>query len=593
MKDSEAKSHPVAVRQTIFEPTVFGRYRLIDQVSQGGMCGIFLAKTMSVGGFQKPLIIKKLLPDYSTRPRYVKRFINEAKTLSRLNHSNIVQILDMGVISGEYYIALEYIEGRNVAHVLSKAMKTGGPPSLEFVLHVVLEVAKGLAYAHRKKAPGGESLMLVHQDVNSFNVMVSYEAEVKIIDFGIAQVFLGKAQDGLPVAGKLLYFSPEQLQKKPVDRRVDIYGTGVLLYEMLVGKRLIQHQATVSQTVKTILEMDVAQKVNSNDSIRPELKPILIKSMALNPGDRYSWMEELIEDLRKVVKKCSLDLDPVFLSAYMREQFQREILLDRRRMRKLLVDDRSRILVEARSSNEAREPRADESDAHVVKRLREQSWPFNRDTPPPYDHLEHGLRSVCFRAGQIIYRPNDPATEVYVIRAGRIRLFLKAGTIKQTLAVLREGDFFGETAILNDKYRPSWALAEENCEVVCLEKQAFAGLLGEELSSAIINNLVEKLRDATSLFEGTLFADNLARLIYALVFLQRRSSRTNGGDIDLAELRELFHLENESQVRKYLRKLEDLDVLKARETSVQIHNPDKLENILSILSGRGRLTLKL
>jgi serine/threonine protein kinase len=114
---------------------------------------------------------------------------------------------------------------------------------------------------------------LVHQDVNSFNVMVSYEAEVKIIDFGIAQVFLGKAQDGLPVAGKLLYFSPEQLQKKPVDRRVDIYGTGVLLYELLVGQRLIQHQATVSQTVKTILEIDVAQKVRvdgGTDSRPPE-----------------------------------------------------------------------------------------------------------------------------------------------------------------------------------------------------------------------------------------------------------------------------------------------------------------------------------
>ncbi|MBI4965828.1 MAG: protein kinase [Desulfomonile tiedjei] len=594
MTDPKTKglSSPMA-RQAIFEPRMFGRYCLIDQISQGGMCGIFLAKTMSVGGFQKPLIIKKLLPEYSTRPRYVKRFVNEARTLARLSHSNIAQIIDMGVINGEYYIALEYIEGRNVAHVLSKAAKTGRYPSLEFVLHVALEVAKGLAYAHRKKAPSGESLMLVHQDVNSFNVMVSYEAEVKIIDFGIARIFLGKAQDGLPVAGKLLYFSPEQLQKKPVDRRVDIYGTGVLLYEMLAGKRLIQHQATVGQTVKTILEMDVAEKVNNNAKIRPELKPILIKAMALNPDDRYSWMEEMIEDLRPAVKKCALDLDPVPLSAYMKEEFRREILLDRHRMRRLLDDERPRLLLAGKSGKPPKEGQSEEGVVPEARRLTGNSWPFNREPRPQWEGDTPGIKSVCFRAGQIIYRTTDSASEVYVIRSGKIRLFFKAGKVRQTLCVLGEGDFFGETALLNDRYRSSWALAEENCEVVCLERQVFESFLGEGLPGEITCSLIEKLRDTTALLEGNIFTDNLARLIHALVFFQRRNSQRNGRDIDLNELKDLFHLEDERQVQKYLGKLEDLNILKAQETSVQIQNPEKLENILSILSGRGRLTLKL
>ena len=214
------------IRQSAFKPIMFGRYCLIDQISKGGMSDIYLAKTVGVGGFQKPLVIKKLLPQYSTKSRYVKRFINEANMLARLNHANIVQVLDMGMIGGEYYIAMEYIEGRNVAHILSKAAHSHRHPPMEFIVHLISELAKGLAYAHRKQGAGGDHLMLVHQDVNSFNVMVSFEAEVKIIDFGIARIFLDKTnKDKIPVAGKLLYFSPEQLQKKPLDRRVDIYGT--------------------------------------------------------------------------------------------------------------------------------------------------------------------------------------------------------------------------------------------------------------------------------------------------------------------------------------------------------------------------------
>jgi len=313
----------------------------------------------------------------------------------------------------------------------------------------------------------------------------------------------------------------------------------------------------------------------------------------LDPDNRYPWMDEMIEDLRSVVKKCSLDLDPAPFAAYMKEEFHREILLDRHRMRRLLADERPRLILEAKSENMPKDRQAEDAGAADSRRLKVNSWPFNQDPSSQYDNLEPGIKIVCFRAGQIIYRPNDPATEVYVIRTGKTRLFLKAGKIRQTLVVLGEGDFFGETAILNDHFRPSWAQAEENSEVVCLEGRVFASFLGEELSAAIAYNLSEKLRDITSLLEGTFFADNLARFIYALVFLQRRNSSRNGRDIDLKELTELFHLENEPQLRKYLGKLEDLNILKAQEASVQIHNPDKLENILSILSGRGRLTLRL
>jgi serine/threonine-protein kinase len=595
MTVSHIKPHmPAPVRQSPFKPQRFGRYWLVDQISQGGMSGIFLSKTTSVGGFQKPVVIKKLLPEYSTKSRYVKRFINEARTLAQLNHSNIVQVLDMGIYNGEYYIALEYLEGRNVAHVLSKAKRTERPPSLALALHVTLEVARGLAYAHRKTGPSGVSMMLVHQDVNSFNVMVSYEAEVKIIDFGIAQIFLDRSNGGLPVAGKLLYFSPEQLQRKPIDRRVDIYGTGVLLYELLAGERLVQHQATIEETVRTILEMDVGAKVNASDNIPPELKPILTKAMALNPDDRYPWIDDFTKDLRAVVRKLQIDLDPIPFAVYMKQQFQRERVHDLRRMRRLFMEEGT----PNRKAGRKRSAGSDDADRQdspqTLPVLDQASWPFYRtDEDPLHAESELQPRTINVKAGQAVFHQGDSGSEVYVIRSGRVRLFVQAEQMKQTLAVLGPGDFFGETALLRDSRRPCSAQTEEDSELACIPAEQFAEVLGPDLSSKIIGNLAEKNRDAVNLLTGALYRDTLTRLIHALLFVCRRRCGTNGTSVDFEDLKDCFHLENDSLVQKYLQKLADIGVLEVGETSVLLKDMDRLESVMSVLRGSGKLTLKL
>ncbi|MFH1115281.1 MAG: serine/threonine-protein kinase [Pseudomonadota bacterium] len=582
-------------RQRVFEPRGFGRYCLIDQISKGGMSDIYLAKLVGETGFQKPLVIKKLIPRYAAKSSFVKRFLNEAKTLARLNHSNIVQVLDMGITDDEYYIALEYIEGRNAAHISSKAAKTGRSPSLEFVLHVVMETARGLAYSHRKKGETGESLLLVHQDVNAFNVMVSYEAEVKIIDFGIAQVFLDKKDsDSLPVAGKLLYFSPEQLQKKPVDRRVDIYGTGVLMYEMLAGERLVDHQESVGDTVKAILETNVADKVNKNARIGEQLKPILIKAMAFDPEDRYPWMEDMIQDLRGVIRTCGLDTDATELATYMKEQFHREILLDRRRMRKLVSHN-----VSAPVSIPPTGPVLGPAQSPPVEgaffngRMTPDLWPFPKQGESQDEQTHLPLRTVSFTAGSPIFRQEDSGSDLYVIRSGTVKLFLKVGNTEQTIALLPEGDFFGENSVMDEINRDVSARAQEDCVLLCLDRGAFARLISDDFARRIIANLLEKLRDSRSLLEGVLLDDFLSRLIFALVFYQRRRNRRNGKDIDLTELRDLFRLEDDELVQKYLAKLESLNILQADDQAVHIKNADTLENILSVLSGQGRFVLKL
>jgi serine/threonine-protein kinase len=558
------------------------------------MSDIYLAKSVGLGGFQKPLIIKKLLPEFTGKPRFVRRFINEARTLAQLNHCNVVQVLDAGVVDGEYYIALEQIEGRNIAHLLSRAHKVEDPPSLEFCIHVVSEVAKGLAYSHRRKAPDEESLMLVHQDINSFNVMISYEAEVKIVDFGIARIFFDRSTwKGVPVAGKLLYFSPEQLRGKSIDRRVDIYGTGVLFYELLTGERLIEHQETVEETVKLILKMDLQEKVMNNDRLRPELKPILCRSIAPDPDDRYTWMEEMIEDIRVVVRELSLELDPREFAVYVKGLFQREINLDRERMKQLLYGGPP---VEEQTGRAA---------APAKENLGESGVGFSRDL----FHLQSGIHGVMeggkdeawrfpaqtvkVRAGKTIFRQDDLGADLYVIQEGEVRIFVESGNSSQTVAVLGKGEIFGETGLLEDAGRGLNAWATEDCTLIRIERDTFFRLIPQDLSRKVIVRLVERLRDATTVLGGSLFKDPLSRFIYGLVFFHRRNAAHNGKEIDLRLLQEVFGLKDDTRLKKYVSKLKALKILKVSGNAVSVRDFDKLENVLKLLAGGGEFTLKL
>lgn len=581
-------------RPTAFQPTEFGRYLLIDRISKGGMSDIFLAKTVSIGGFHKPLVIKRLLPEYTHKARYVKRFINEARTLARLSQSNVVQILDMGVIDGEYYIALEYIEGRNVAHVISKAKRTGSPIPLDFCLHVVMEVATGLDYSHRRKGARGEDLMLVHQDVNSFNVMVSYEAEVKIIDFGIARIFLDKQRpEELPVAGKLLYFSPEQLQGKHIDRRVDVYGTGALFYELVTGERLVQHQETVGDTVKMILEMDAGEKVGKDDRIHPDLKPILIKALAQNPEDRYEWTQQLIDDLRELVNKSRVNLHREKLADYMRSLFQRERLIDRRRMRRLLAGTFPKKRKPAQRRPAQKETPAASEDTLLKALTALAEVDEAKVAQGGQTSAGDFPRKISIEAGEEIFRQGEPGALLYVISSGAVRLFLKSGQARQTLAIIGEGDLFGESALLDPAFRTISAEAVEDCLLIEVDVHTFLGLFGDPLYRNMMMRLIERLRDANLVFAGGLFEDLLSRFIYGLICFHRRSSQKDGVDIDVKDVVDIFRLKDTAQIKKYLDKLRSLDILTGNDEVVRINNLEKLDNILTVLSGRETFSLRL
>src|SRR5689334_20863604 len=230
-------SPPQSARLRPFRPVPFGRYTLLSPLSVGGMGEIYLARLEGAQGFQKLCVIKKILPSLAADPEFVERFVNEAKILVKLSHGSIAQFLDVGLHEGDPYIALEYVDGKDLRKVAARMRERNLPPPLTFVLYVMSRVLDALAYAHRKRDDDERELNLVHRDISPQNILVSYEGEVKVIDFGLAKSTLSpaKTNPGL-ILGKFLYMSPEHARHQKVDRRSDLYSVGLCLYELISGK---------------------------------------------------------------------------------------------------------------------------------------------------------------------------------------------------------------------------------------------------------------------------------------------------------------------------------------------------------------------
>jgi serine/threonine protein kinase len=226
----------------------FGRYRLLERIGEGGMAEVWKAKSYGVLGFEKVLVIKRILPELAKHRKFVDMFVHEAKLAVLLSHANIVQVFDLGKVDAaqdappSYFIAMEYVAGLDLATVLqrSRRMKMDAPPGL--AVFVAAEIAKALDYAHRKRSDDQRPLGIVHRDISPQNILLSWEGEVKVTDFGIA-----KARDTIStdesdtdvrlgrVRGKLAYMSPEQIRAEPLDGRSDLFSLGVVLYEMIAG----------------------------------------------------------------------------------------------------------------------------------------------------------------------------------------------------------------------------------------------------------------------------------------------------------------------------------------------------------------------
>jgi serine/threonine protein kinase len=311
-----------------FEPKQFGKYFLLDKLAVGGMAEIYKAKTFGVDGFEKVLCIKRILPHAAADRDFITMLIDEAKLSVLLSHANIVQVYDLGRVGDDYFIAMEFINGVNLRDIMYSCREAQRPIPPEIAVYIVSEVCKGLDYAHRKTGPNNETLNIVHRDVSPQNILISYEGEVKIVDFGIAKAAMNISHTMAGILkGKIAYMSPEQALGKTVDQRTDIFSTGILLYEALTGTKLFTGESQF-EVLKKIRTSDISDDTLP-DTIPDALKPILAKALCSNVDERYPNAGDLQIELTKYLYSTHVDFSPRKLASFINELFLEDLAVEK------------------------------------------------------------------------------------------------------------------------------------------------------------------------------------------------------------------------------------------------------------------------
>jgi serine/threonine-protein kinase len=304
--------------ETLERPRTLGRYELVHLLGQGGMGEVWLAKISGAAGFEKPCIVKTILPALLKDRQFLDRFHHEAKVLVHLVHSSIAQVYDMGEAEGTCYIALEYVAGVDLAYLEEQARGRGELLPVPVVLYLGQRMVEGLGYAHRKAGPDGAPLGIVHRDVSPHNVMVSYEGEVKVIDFGLAKS-AARSKYTLPatVMGKLGYMSPEQARAEPVDHRSDLYSCGVVVWELLAGRPLVAH-GTVGEMMAAMANPVVPALHELRPDVSPELDAVVRRALAPRPEERYARADDFARALAEQFIRSGATLGGEEVGAYVR-----------------------------------------------------------------------------------------------------------------------------------------------------------------------------------------------------------------------------------------------------------------------------------
>ncbi|MGE0788552.1 MAG: serine/threonine protein kinase [Sandaracinaceae bacterium] len=319
-------------------PALVGRYQVVGHLASGGMADIFLAKLTGPSGFERPAVIKRILPSLADRENVLQMFLDEARLAARIQHANVVHVQELVEQDGGFYLVMEYLEGESALSVMKRAARRRERFPAVLAAHIIAEACAGIHAAHELTSDNGEPLGLVHRDISPGNVFVTYAGEVKVLDFGIAK-FKAKTTETMvgKVRGKFAYMSPEQCRAQPVDRRSDVFSLGTLLFELSTGRRLFARE-THRLTMKAVVRAEVPPLKRIDPSYPDALIGVLRKALAIEPGERYQTAARMRRDLVAFVQRTGAEeLPEERLAMVMKSWFPQRI------------DEKRKLLGEVRS----------------------------------------------------------------------------------------------------------------------------------------------------------------------------------------------------------------------------------------------------
>ncbi len=306
LKNAPAGRHPERI----------GRFAVVEYFAAGGMADLYLVRP---DGQKDYVVVKRIAEHYSGIQRIVDLFIDEGRIAAQLSHPNIVRMLETGQESGQYFLAMEYIRGRDLVAIVRQAAEVRRPMPRSLAVALCAQVARGLVHAHEKLDPQGRPLKIVHCDISPGNVVVSWGGTAKIVDFGIARAEIQLREANGSVAGKYNYMAPEQIRGEAVDGRADLFSLGVILYELTVGRRLFRGRP--EEVMHKVLEAPIVPPHEVEPDYDPALEAVVMKALARDPADRWPTARALYEALIGVLSATGGRVEKRGMAAYLREIF--------------------------------------------------------------------------------------------------------------------------------------------------------------------------------------------------------------------------------------------------------------------------------
>ncbi len=294
----------------------YGDYELVRYLTAGGMADLWLARSTRFSG---DLVVKKIQPRYIEMTRVVKMFIDEGRIAQALDHPNIVKVVDVGHENGTYFIAMEYIPGRDLLAICRRGVEVGNFLPRHLAVAILAQAARGLVYAHEKAGDDGTPLKVVHCDISPGNIVVGWGGTVKLVDFGIARATIMLREADHSVAGKYNYMAPEQIRGEAVDARADLFALGIILYELTVGKRLFRGRP--EQVIRLVLDEPIAKPTELRPDFPAALEHVIMRCLERDPARRYQTARDLRTDLMAWLAETGLSHDKRRIAEYLRAIF--------------------------------------------------------------------------------------------------------------------------------------------------------------------------------------------------------------------------------------------------------------------------------